>query len=316
MKLSKCSFAQTELVYLRHIISAQGVATDPSKVAIVQNWPTPSSAKEVRSFLGLAGYYRKFVQNFGAISKPLTSLLKKGVMFVWTTAQKTSFQALKTALTTAPVLALPDLQKLFVIETDASDKGVGAVLQQNGHPIAYVSKALGPKNQALSTYEKECLAILLAVDHWRAYLQHSEFTLKTDQKSLAHLDEQRLTTPWQHKALTKLLGLKYKICYKQGSENRAADALSRVTNSPHQELLAMSTLQSPWLQDLVDSYRHDPDTIKLLAHLAISKSQGHHNPNIQLKILQSLHASPVGGHSGFLSRTSGPRLAGPRLRSS
>jgi hypothetical protein len=112
------------------------------------------------------------------------------------------------------VLALPDLSKPFVIETDASDKGIG-VVQQNGHPVAYVSKVLGPKNQTLSTYEKECLAILLVVGHWRAYLQHSEFILKTDQRSLEHLDDQRLTTPWQHKALTKLMGPRYKILYKR-----------------------------------------------------------------------------------------------------
>jgi hypothetical protein len=104
--------------------------------------------------LGLACHYRKFIKNFGAISKPLTALLKKGVMLFWTNAQETSFQALKTTLTTTPVLSLLNLQKPFVIETDASDKGVGAILQQDGHPIAYFSKALGPKNQALSTYEK------------------------------------------------------------------------------------------------------------------------------------------------------------------
>lgn len=214
VKLSKCSFAKTELTYLGHVISADGVATDPTKVDIVKNWPTPIFVKEVRSFLGLAGYYRKYVQGFGAISKPLTSLLRKGVVFVWTSEQEYSFQALKAALISAPVLALPDLQKPFLIETDASDKGIGAVLHQDGHPVAYVSKALGTKNQALSTYEKECLAILLAVEDWRQYLQDQEFILKTDQKSLAYLDEQRLTTPWQHKALTQLLGLRFKICYK------------------------------------------------------------------------------------------------------
>jgi hypothetical protein len=94
-----------------------------------------------------------------------------------------------------------------------------------------VNKALGPKNQALSTYEKECLVILLVVEHWRSYLQHSEFTLKTDKKSLVHLDDQRLTTPWQHKALTKLMGLKYKICYKKVVDNRVVDTLSRVSNN-------------------------------------------------------------------------------------
>jgi hypothetical protein len=147
-------FAKQELAYLGHVISAKGVATDPGKVDIIKHWPVPLNAKEVRSFLGMAGYYRKFVQGFGAISRPLTSLLKKGSLFVWTQEQQQSFQALKDALTTAPVLALPDLTKSFVIETDASDKGIGAVVQQNGHPVAYVSKALGPKNQALSTYEK------------------------------------------------------------------------------------------------------------------------------------------------------------------
>ena len=173
------------------------------------------------------------------------------------------------------MLALPDLSKFFVIETDASDKGIGAVLQQNGHHVAYVSKALGPKNQTLSTYEKEFLAILLVVDHWRAYLQHSEFTIKTDQRSLVHLDDQRLTTPWQHKALTKLMGLRYKILYKKGVDNQVPDALSRVTNNPCQTLVAVSALQLVWLQELVDAYHSDPFTVKLLSTLAINNSASH-----------------------------------------
>ena len=102
VKLSKCSFAQRKLAYLGHVISEKGVATDPGKVSIVQDWPTPCSVKEVRSFLGLAGYYRKFVQHFGTISKPLTSLFKKGSQFVWTSEQKESFQTLKTALVAQP----------------------------------------------------------------------------------------------------------------------------------------------------------------------------------------------------------------------
>lgn len=224
------------------MINAQGVAIDPQKVAIIRDWPTPSLVKEVRSFLGLAGYYRKFVQGFGIICKPLTNLLKKGAVFLWTDDHASSFQALKTSLTAAPVLALPNLHKPFVIETDASNKGIGAILQQEGHPDAYVSRALGPRNQALSTYEIECLAILLAIEHLRPYMQNGEFILKTDQKSLAFLDEQRLTTPWQHKALIKLLGFQFKICYKKGVENRAADALSRVPPGPHQEVLAISNL--------------------------------------------------------------------------
>lgn len=211
VKFSKCSFAKQELNYLGHVISSAGVSIDPNKVQIIAEWPAPLLVKELRSFLGMARYYRKYVKNFGIMAKPLTNLLKKGELYVWTSETESSFQALKSALITAPVLALPDFSKPFEIETDASDKGIGAVLQQMGHPIAYVSRALGPRAQGLSTYEKECFAILLAVEHWRPYLLNAEFILKTDEKSLIHLDDQRLTTPWQHKALTKLMGLSYKI---------------------------------------------------------------------------------------------------------
>lgn len=124
------------------------------------------------------------------------------------------------------------------------------MLQQEGHPIAYISRALGPKNQMLSTYEKECLAILLAVDHWRSYLQMGPFIIKTDQKSLTHLDDQRLTTPWQQKALTKLMGLQYKICYKKGVENQAADALSGVSPADHLDVLALSVSQPLWFDTI------------------------------------------------------------------
>src|SRR4051812_13466261 len=156
----------------------------------------------------------------------LFNLLKKGVPFVWTENTAQAFELLKQQLITAPVLALPDFSKTFTVETDACDKGIGAVLQQDGNPIAFMSKSLSPRYQGLSTYEKEYLAIIVAVDQWRPYLQHAEFVIYTDQKSLTHLEEQRLNTPWQHKAFTKLLGLRYRIKYKKGADNHGADALS------------------------------------------------------------------------------------------
>ena len=116
-------------------------------------------------------------------------------------------QTLKIALITAPVLALPDFSLPFMIDTDACDVGIGAVLSQKGHPVAFVSRALGPKNRQLSVYEKEYLAILLAVQQWRSYLQMREFVIRTDHKSLVHLTDQRLHTEWQQKALTKMMGL-------------------------------------------------------------------------------------------------------------
>jgi hypothetical protein len=122
-----------------------------------------NSVKELRSFLGLAGYYRRFVHHFDIISKPLTNLLKKHVIFIWTPDHEAAFNALKFALCQSLVLALPNFNKAFTIETDASDSGVGAVLMQDGHPLAFFSKALGTKSRGLSTYEKEYMAILLAV---------------------------------------------------------------------------------------------------------------------------------------------------------
>ena len=190
VKRSKCAFAQQSLAYLGHIISGEGVATDPDKVKEILNWQTPASVKELRAFLGLIGYYRKCVAHFGVLARPLFDLLKKNVIFQWTSVVDSAFQVLKKALVTTPVLAIPDFTKQFILETDASNQGIGAVLQQQGHPIAFLSKPLGPKNSGLSTYEKEHLAILLAVEHWRPYLQHAEFIIRTDQRSLVHLEEQ------------------------------------------------------------------------------------------------------------------------------
>lgn len=205
-KLSKCSFAQQTIEYLGHCISAQGVATEPSKIKAVQQWPVPKNLKELRGFLGLTGYYRKFIRHYGMLSKPLTNMLKKRIQFVWTTTAQEAFDLLKNALTQAPVLAIPDFTKQFVLGTYASDSGFGAVLMQESHPVAYLSKQVCPKNQALSTYEKECMAIILAVDKWRCYLQHQAFIIKMDHRSLLYLTDQRAHTKLQQKALSETDG--------------------------------------------------------------------------------------------------------------
>lgn len=252
---SKCEFAKQELNYLGHTISAKGVATDRCKIQQVTDWPVPATVKDVRVFLGLAGYYRHFVRHFGMIARPLTDLLHKNRPFQWTTVTGEALEALKTALVTAPSLALPDFTKPLTIEIDACEYGVGAVLQQDGHPIAYLSKVLGPRTKGLSTCEKEYMAMVLAVDQWRAYLQFSECIIKTDQKSLVHLKEQRLHTPWQQKAFTKMLGLQYRIWYRKGSEYSAADAQSRCPISTSQQMNAISICQPAWLQELTQGTR-------------------------------------------------------------
>lgn len=160
LKFSKCSFAQTRLEYLGHIISAQGVATEPSKTEAVLKWPIPTTTTEVRGFLGLTGYYRKFVRNYGILAKPLTQLLKKSV-FCWSDQAHKAFLALKSAMVSTPVLALPNFSEQFTIETDACGDGIGAVLMQKGQPVAFLSKALGEKHKHLSIYEKEFLALMI-----------------------------------------------------------------------------------------------------------------------------------------------------------
>jgi hypothetical protein len=268
-------------------------------------------------FLGLTGYYCTFVRHYGILSKPLTNLLQKGQLCIWTSETEAAFQALKQALITAPVLAMPNFSEPFIVETDASDKGIGAVLMQQKHPVAFLSKSLGPRHQGLSTYEKESLAIMLAVEHWRPYLQHAEFFIRTNHRSLSFLDDQRLTTPWQHKALTKLLGLQYKIIYKKGTDNGAADALSRYPSSATLELSALSVALPDWIQEVVSGYSLDPDACSKVQTLCISVGAVPNfslkngvlyfkdcmwigtNTAVQQKILANLHTAAVGGHSGI-----------------
>lgn len=147
VKHKKCQFGKMELEYLGHIISGAGVKVDQSKIQAMIDWPSPTTITALRGFLGLTGYYRKFVQNYGIIARPLTNLLKKG-KFEWTEAAEEAFSKLKTAMTTTPTLALPNFSAPFVIQTDASGDGIGAILAQNGKPIAFMSRSLGVQKQA------------------------------------------------------------------------------------------------------------------------------------------------------------------------
>lgn len=165
MKHSKCQFGVASIDYLGHIISAEGVSVDPQKIESIIQWPIPKSIKELRGFLGLTGHYRKFVKGYGAIAGPLTQLLKKN-SFHWNEGSEEAFAALKGAMTSPPVLALPNISKEFVIETDASGMVVGSILMQEQHPIAFLSQALKGRQLAWFTYEKEMFTIILAVTKW------------------------------------------------------------------------------------------------------------------------------------------------------
>lgn len=320
----KCSLGRQEVEYLGHLVSISGVQMDPSKIAAVLKWPRPSSLRGLRGFLGLTGYYRRFIRNYGKIAAPLTALLKKNqVPWKWTTDSEFAFQALKEALTTAPVLRMPDFSKEFVIECDASGKGLGAVLMQENQPIAYFSKGLSGRLLTKSAYEKELMAMVLAVQHWRPYLLGRRFIIKTDQCSLKHLLNQPITTPAQQNWAAKLLGYDFDIYYKEGSLNRAADALSRCD-----EELELSAVSIPhwadWSQ-LKSDIKADPTLAKIVesleegepALLQYSLSQGTlfyigrlvipANSSWIDKLLVEFHSTPMGGHSGAFRTIEGWR---------
>jgi hypothetical protein len=313
VKSSKCSFACASLEYLGHIISADGVATDPQKTQAMVDWLVPTTVTELRGFLVLTGYYRKFVRNYTVIACPLTTLLKKKG-FVWSDTATAAFQALKLAMVSTPVLRLPDFSKQFMVETDACDSGIGAVLMQEQHPIAYLSKPLGAAHLGLSIYDKEFLALLLAIERWRSYLQRAEFVICTDHHSLCYLDDQTLQSPLERKAMSRLMGLRFKISYKKGAENLAADALSRVGHL--MVIQQCSQIQPAWLQEVLNSYATDQEVQRRLTELAISSPDVHgyalvqgvirlhgrvwigSNSALQTKLISAFHASAIGGHSG------------------
>ncbi|XP_039003082.1 uncharacterized protein LOC120129711 [Hibiscus syriacus] len=257
---------KTKVEYLSHIISAAGVSTDPSKIEVMQSWPRPKTLKSLRGFLGLTGYYRRFIKDYGIISRPLTKMLKKNG-FQWNSVAYVAFEDLKKAMCTAPVLALPDFSKTFYLETDASSGGVGAVLSQEGRLIAYL--------------------------------------------------KQKLTTIIQKKGLTKLLGLDYTIQYRRGKSNIVADALSRRWEDQGQCLtMGVTVLIPSWVQEIEDSYKEDSLAQNWISILTINPAADNKwkytkvvlryegrvyvgaTGSLRLQIIQNMHDSPQGGHSG------------------
>ena len=186
-KIEKCDFFTHQLTFLGYIVSAKGIQVDPSKVEAIQTWPVPRSITEVRSFHGLASFYRRFIKDFSSLLAPITECLKGG-SFEWTQAAQRAFEKVKQRLCQAPVLALPNFEDLFEVEGDASGVGIGAVLIPSKRPLAYFSEKLNGSKCNYSTYDKEFYAIVRALPHWGHYLKSKPFVLHSDHQALTYIN--------------------------------------------------------------------------------------------------------------------------------
>uniref|UniRef100_A0A2N9I7E9 RNA-directed DNA polymerase n=1 Tax=Fagus sylvatica TaxID=28930 RepID=A0A2N9I7E9_FAGSY len=225
--LKKCSFCLDKVVFLGFVVGAKGITVDEEKVKAIKEWPTPKSITEVRSFHGLASFYRRFVKDFSTLAAPLTEIVKKSVGFKWGSEQDRAFIEIKERLCGAPLLALPDFSKTFEIECDASGIGIGAVLMQEKRPIAYFSEKLNGAVLNYPTYDKELYALVRALETWQHYLWPKEFVIHTDHESLKHLKGQGKLNRRHAQWMEFIETFPYVIKYKQGKENIVADALSR-----------------------------------------------------------------------------------------
>ncbi|KAL0537039.1 hypothetical protein IC582_026007 [Cucumis melo] len=245
-KFSKCEFWLKQVSFLGHVVSKAGVSVDPAKIEAVTGWTRPSTVSEVRSFLGLADYYRRFVENFSRIATPLTQLTRKGAPFVWSKACEDSFQNLKQKLVTAPVLTVPDGSGSFVTYSDASKKGLGCVLMQQGKVVAYPSRQLKSHEQNYPTHDLELAAVVFALKIWRHYLYGEKIQIFTDHKSLKYFFTQKELNMRQRRWLELVKDYDCEILYHPGKANVVADALSRkVSHSA-----ALITRQAPLHRDL------------------------------------------------------------------
>ena len=230
----KCHFCTNEMQFLGHIVGIDGIKPNPQKVEKLEKLPSPKNITQLRAFIGLASYYRRFIEGFAKKAAPLHELLKKNVEFIWTDKHEEIFNWLKQRLITPPILQYPDYNISFILFTDASYQGIGAVLAQikdkKEYVIAYASRTLSPAEKNYSTVELECLAVVWAVKYFRHYIHGTRFTLVTDHKALQWLLNS--TTINDNKRITRwrltLQEYQYDIKYRAGSRNQNADFFSRL----------------------------------------------------------------------------------------
>ena len=281
LKPSKCKFACPKVKYLGHVVSPEGIAPDDDKIAAVRDFPCPHSVKTVRSFLGLANYYRRFIKDFAKIVSPLNQLLRNDHKFLWTDACEQAFKALKEALISAPILAFPDFKETFHLYTDVSNEGVGVTLGQlqNGREvaIAYAGRDFNSAEKNYSTTEREALAVIFGINNFEPYSYGRKFVLHTDHHSLKWL--MSISDPSGRLARWSLLVQQYdfEIRHRPGAAHANANALSRRLYTFTS--LSITAYDVPGVQTprVCDLQRRDPDLSDLVQYLEIWKLPDHND---------------------------------------
>jgi hypothetical protein len=226
-KLSKCEFWISEVLFLGHIINRDGLVVDPKKVATILDWKAPKDVRGIKSFIGIAGYYRHFIEGFSKIARPMTALLAKKVEFKWTPACQESFEMLKQKLTTMLVLVLSDVHQPFSVYCDASYTRLGCVLMQEGRVVAYLSRQLKIHEKNYPTHDLELAAVVHALKTWRHYLYGQKCDIYTDHKNLKYIFTQSELNMRQQRWQELIKDYELEIHYHPGKANVVADALSR-----------------------------------------------------------------------------------------
>ena len=269
VNLDKCEFCKGELQYLGYVINNKGLQTDPKKLECIAKFPRPSTARQLRGFIGLCSYYRRFVQNFSTIIAPLTKLIgkRKGKDAIdWTSEADQAFIELKKALTSAPVLACPDFKKPFTLHTDASSVGIGSVLTQDiegvEHPVAFHSRLLSKTERNYSTTERELLAVLDSIYHFRAYLEGSKFSVVTDHMSLKWLKTLNNPSGRLARWAMQLSCFNFEVCHRQGKLNVVPDALSRVSINLITYSGGTHGCSDPWYNKVFNGCKEKPQFYK------------------------------------------------------
>ncbi|GJW85766.1 putative reverse transcriptase domain-containing protein [Tanacetum coccineum] len=302
-KFSKCEFWIPKVQFLGHVIDSQGIHVDPAKIESIKDWASPKSPTEIRQFLGLAGYYRRFIEGFSKIAKPMTKLTQKKVKFEWGDKQETAFQLLKQKLCSAPILALPEGSEDFIVYCDASIKGLGAVLMQREKVIAYASRQLKIHEKNYTTHDLELGAVVFSLKLWRHYLYGTKCTVFTDHKSLQHILNQKELNmrqrslerepPLRVRALVMTIGLNLpkQILDAQTKARKPENIKNKDVGNALGTSLDMSTAYHP--QTDGQSERTIQTLKDMLRACAIDFGKGwvNHLPLVEFSYNNSYHAS-------------------------